>query len=89
MGFGDVKLMACIGAFLGWQAALFTIVAASFIGAVVGGVPKLAAMITKKDWSPRIPFGPYLAAGALLWVFAGPAIVTWWWNTYGGGSLGT
>ncbi len=79
MGFGDVKFIACIGAFLGWQAVLFTIMAASVIGAFIGGVPKL---IGKKEWSAKIPFGPYLALGALLWFFCGRELVDWYLNTF-------
>jgi leader peptidase (prepilin peptidase)/N-methyltransferase len=66
--------MAMIGAFLGWQAALFTIFAASVVGAVVGLLQKL---VFREKWSHPLPFGPYLALGAFLWVFTGPAI--WFW----------
>ncbi len=75
MGFGDVKFIACIGAFLGWKAVLFTIIAASVIGAVVGIFTLLAG---RREWSARIPFGPYLALGALLWFFAGPELLAWY-----------
>lgn len=77
MGFGDVKFIACVGAFLGWKAVLFTIGAGSAIGAVVG-VTLIA--LGRRNASGRIPFGPYLALGALLWMFAGPEILAW----YGG-----
>jgi leader peptidase (prepilin peptidase)/N-methyltransferase len=77
MGFGDVKYMACIGAFLGWKAVLFTVVAASLIGAVVG---ILTIVIGKREWSTKIPFGPYLSVGALIWLFSGPWIVSVYWN---------
>jgi leader peptidase (prepilin peptidase)/N-methyltransferase len=80
MGFGDVKFMACIGAFLGWKAVIFTVMAASLIGAVLGG---LTLMIGRRDWSARIPFGPYLSLAALLWLFAGPEILGWWLSLYG------
>ncbi|MGA0092791.1 MAG: prepilin peptidase [Chthoniobacterales bacterium] len=72
MGFGDVKLMLTLGAFLGWPGALFSIAAGSVVGAVCG-VALLA--LRRVDEAGRIPFGPYLAAGALLWVFAGTEVV--------------
>lgn len=78
MGFGDVKFIAAIGAFLGWQAVFFTIMAASVAGALVGG---LAIALRKREWSAKIPFGPYLALGALVWLFAGWEIVGWYLRT--------
>lgn len=77
MGFGDVKFMACIGAFLGWKGVLFTLIAASTVGALVGIV---TILIGRREWSAKIPFGPYLSLGALLWVFYGPQAVAWYWN---------
>jgi len=76
MGFGDVKFMACIGAFLGWKAVLFTVVAASTVGAVVGVISMLAG---KREWSAKIPFGPYLSLGAGIWLFYGPQLIAWYW----------
>jgi len=75
MGFGDVKFIACIGAFLGWKAVLFTIVAASVSGSVVGVA---LVLLGRREASGRIPFGPYLALGALSWIFCGPAVVEWY-----------
>ncbi len=63
MGFGDVKFMGAIGAFLGWQGALWTFFLGSFLGAF-GGL--LHRLITK---DPYVPFGPFLALGALLTMF--------------------
>jgi len=74
MGFGDVKFMAAIGAFLGWQATLFSLMASSMIGAAVAGT---LILLHKRERSSQIPFGPYIAAAALIWVFAGPQIVRW------------
>ena len=75
MGFGDVKFIAGIGAFLGWKAVFFTIAAASMVGAVVGvGV----LLLGPKARSLKIPFGPYLSVGAMGWMFAGPEIVRWY-----------
>ena len=55
MGFGDVKFMAAIGAFIGWQGALFSLMASAVVGAVVG-VGVIA--IGRRDWSARLPYGP-------------------------------
>jgi leader peptidase (prepilin peptidase)/N-methyltransferase len=68
MGLGDVKFMAAIGAFIGWQGALFSLMASSLIGSVVGIVLILAR---KREWSSRMPYGPYIAAAAAIWVFGG------------------
>jgi len=79
MGLGDVKLMAAIGAFLGWQAALFCIAAGSMIGAVFG----LAGLLVARDSSGvRLPFGPFLAAAALLWLFGGRSLADWYFSLY-------
>lgn len=68
MGFGDIKLIGAIGAFFGWQAALFSIAAAALFGSLVA-VPLLAA--GKRSLLSRLPFGPYLSFGALVWLFWG------------------
>jgi leader peptidase (prepilin peptidase) / N-methyltransferase len=77
MGMGDVKFIAGIGAFLGWQAALFTIFASSVIGGVVG---LLLVVTSKKGWGSRIPYGPYIALAALLWVFFGRELINWYFG---------
>jgi leader peptidase (prepilin peptidase)/N-methyltransferase len=73
MGFGDVKLMGAIGAFFGWKAVIFVLLAASLFGSVVG-VTLIA--LRKRQLQGRIPFGPFLALGTLLWMFWGRAITT-------------
>jgi leader peptidase (prepilin peptidase) / N-methyltransferase len=66
MGGGDIKLLAMIGAFLGWQALPFVIFASSLSGSIVG----LLAMIKqKKGGQTRIPFGPFLSIAALAYLF--------------------
>jgi len=72
MGFGDVTFMAAIGAFLGWQATIFSLVVSSFIGALVGG---LLILLGRHARSKPIPYGPYIAAAAGLWMFAGKELV--------------
>jgi leader peptidase (prepilin peptidase)/N-methyltransferase len=72
MGLGDVKFMAAIGAFLGWQAALFSLVASSLLGSVVG-IGLIAAR--RRQWSSRLPYGPYIALAATIWIFEGKRIL--------------
>lgn len=77
MGMGDVKLLAAIGAFFGWQSTLFTV----FVSSLFGGVMGLALVLgSKKDWQSRIPYGPYIAFAALLWMFCGHEIMNWYWS---------
>jgi leader peptidase (prepilin peptidase) / N-methyltransferase len=75
MGLGDVKLIAAIGAFTGWAGVLFTIPAASLVGAIYGVG---TILIGHRDWSAKIPFGPYLAIGAISWIFCGKEFLTWY-----------
>ncbi len=63
MGLGDVKLNAMIGAFLGWQAALYNLFVAALLGSAVGIVLLVTGKKGRKD---AIPFGPYLALGAII-----------------------
>ena len=76
MGFGDVKFMAAIGAFLGWQATLFSLMASAMVGAVVG----VLLMATRKDNANIIPYGPYIALAAVGWIFGGYELWGWWWG---------
>jgi leader peptidase (prepilin peptidase) / N-methyltransferase len=75
MGLGDVKFMAAIGAFLGWQAVIFSLVISSLIGSVVGVT---LVLLRKRALSSRLPYGPYIAMAAALWVFAGPDLLQWY-----------
>ena len=75
MGFGDVKFMAAIGAFLGWKATLFALLASSILGTAVAVV---LILLRRQNWSGRLGYGPYLAAAAMIWVFGGQALVRTW-----------
>jgi leader peptidase (prepilin peptidase)/N-methyltransferase len=77
MGRGDLKFLACIGAFLGWRAVLFSIFAGSLVGSFVG---LITMIIGKRVWSAKLPFGPYLAFGALTWMFFGEIFVRWYFD---------
>ena len=72
MGLGDVKFMAAIGAFLGWKGAVFSLMASSFIGSLVGIV---LIVMRKREWSSRMPYGPYIALAAIIWMFSGKKIL--------------
>jgi len=78
MGGGDIKLLAMIGAFLGWQGVLLTLLLASFLGSIIGTAWMLAR---GGDSRLAIPFGPFLALGALVALFWGEQIVTWYIST--------
>lgn len=75
MGGGDAKLLAMLGAFLGVKAVPFIIFSSSLVGTVAG----LSIMaLQRKGRHLAIPFGPYLAFGALLYIFYGPQLITWY-----------
>lgn len=77
MGGGDIKLLAMMGAFFGWKAILFIIFAASLFGSVIG----LAVMlIQRKDSTLAIPFGPFLASAAVIYIFYGNRVIFWYLN---------
>ena len=81
MGMGDVKLMACLGAFLGWQATLFSIAVGSFLGSLVGVI---VLIIKHKKWGSHLmlPFGPFLMTAAVLWILGGKQLWTAYWATF-------
>lgn len=82
MGGGDIKLLAMIGAFLGWKPALLTIMIGSLIGSVIG-IGLMAARIIKRD--EYIPFGPFLVAGAVLSLFFAQPLLAWYQGLFNGG----
>ncbi|MGJ8687371.1 MAG: prepilin peptidase, partial [Spongiibacteraceae bacterium] len=73
MGYGDFKLLAALGAWLGWQQLPLIIVLSSLVGAVYGS---LSLLLTKQDQSTPIPFGPYLAGAGLIAMYWGQEIIT-------------
>ena len=79
MGMGDVKMLAMIGAFLGWKAVLVTLVLASFSGAVIG-VLLMAAQ--RGNMKFALPFGTFLALGAVVAMFVGEPLVAWYAGFY-------
>ena len=77
MGGGDVKLLGMIGVFTGWQGVLFTIFMGSLAGTIFG-LPW--AFIQKKTMKAAIPFGPFLALGALVFVLWGAQMIDWYFG---------
>jgi len=75
MGYGDFKLLAALGAWLGWQMVLPIVLGASVIGALVGIVMKLNAKLREGRY---VPFGPFLAGAGLVILFAGQERVLGW-----------
>ncbi len=76
MGGGDIKLLAMIGTFVGWKGVIFTI----FIGSVTGTAAGVAQMVARRKLNGklRIPFGPFLAIGAMAYVFYGRELILWY-----------
>ena len=82
MGGGDIKLLAMMGAFLGWKAVPFIVFASSLVGSVIG---ISIMLLQKKDGKLAIPFGPYLAFGAVLYIFYGKPLIRWYLGLSGFG----
>lgn len=78
MGYGDFKLLAAIGAWLGWQMLPVVILLSSFVGAAVG-IALIA--LARHGRNVPIPFGPYLVLGGLIAMFWGDAIVQYYMQT--------
>src|SRR5512141_50140 len=79
MGGGDVKMLAMIGAFLGWKLVLLTLVLSSFAGSLVG-IVVIAAR--RGGMKYALPYGTFLALGALVASLAGDRIVSWYLGLY-------
>ncbi len=77
MGGGDIKLLAMIGTIVGWKGVLFTIFVSSAVGTVVG----LTVMLAKgKNMKFAVPFGPFLAIGAVTYIFFGQSLIYWYFQ---------
>jgi leader peptidase (prepilin peptidase) / N-methyltransferase len=79
MGGGDIKMLAMIGAFLGWELALLTLVLSSFVGSLVG---LLVILGRRGGMKYALPYGTFLALGALTASLAGDAILRWYFSFY-------
>lgn len=75
MGGGDIKLLAMIGAFLGWQAVPLTLLISSLGGTLVGFS---LLLLQGRDTRTPIPFGPFLAFGAVCSLFVGKELIAWY-----------
>ncbi len=75
MGFGDFKLLAALGAWLGWQMVLPVVLASSILGAIVGIGMKLSSTLREGQY---IPYGPFLGGAGLVVMLAGPQRVLGW-----------
>jgi leader peptidase (prepilin peptidase) / N-methyltransferase len=77
MGFGDVKLLAMIGAWMGWRTLPFIILISSLVGTIIGGG---ALLVSRRGLRVKIPFGPFLALGALMYFFFGNELAAWYYR---------
>jgi leader peptidase (prepilin peptidase)/N-methyltransferase len=75
MGMGDVKMLAMIGAFLGWRAVLLTLILSSLVGAIVGVVLMSAR---KESLKYALPFGTFLALAAFVAMLFGEPLIDWY-----------
>ncbi len=74
LGGGDIKLAMMLGAFLGWQKIILILILSAVLGSLIGGLAMLCSGEVKK--TRAIPFGPFLAIGALIAVFFGDALIS-------------
>ena len=80
MGGGDIKLLAMMGAIVGWQGVLFTIFVASLVGTLAG----LAVILQSRNgMKMAVPFGPFLSIGSITYIFFGTPLIAWYFNLLG------
>jgi len=75
MGYGDFKLLAMLGAFMGWQALPFIVLISSLAGALIGS---LFLLLSRRGFRTEIPYGPYLAAAGMIWFLWGKPLLGWY-----------
>ncbi len=80
LGGGDIKLIAMLGAFFGWRASIFILLVSSVLGSLVGLV---MILVLRKDMKYAIPFGPFLAAAGIIYLFFGPRLILWYLGLIG------
>jgi leader peptidase (prepilin peptidase)/N-methyltransferase len=80
MGLGDVKMMGMVGAFLGLKRTLLTVLVGSLLGSVIGII---IVLVTRKGRDYELPFGAFLGAGAILTIFFGSPLLTWYQSLLG------
>jgi len=83
MGGGDIKLLAMIGGLIGWKGILFTVFAGSLAGSVIGFI--IMATTRYMNMKLKIPFGPFLSLGAILYLFFGDLLINWYFHLLTGG----
>jgi len=79
LGGGDIKLLGMIGAFIGWQGVVFTVLVGSLVGMLIGMIVMIR---TRKGLSTMLPFGPFLSLGAVCYLFWGQSFFAWYLGTF-------
>jgi leader peptidase (prepilin peptidase)/N-methyltransferase len=79
MGGGDIKLMAMVGAVLGWKPVLLAIMVGSLVGSIIGAGLILVGIMRRNEY---LPFGPFLALGSLIALFFYEPLLNWYWSLF-------
>ncbi len=79
MGGGDIKLLAMIGATIGWKGVFFTVFIASVVGTLTG---LLMMLSTKSSMKMAVPFGPFLSIGAIIYIFFEAPMTFWYLHMF-------
>ncbi len=82
MGGGDIKLLAWMGAVLGWTSIPFIILTSSVLGTFIGVFQMMKAKSNSEGLSTAIPFGPFLALAAIIYIFGGKSITEWYFGLF-------